>query len=68
MCERQCDTVVREIWCVIMLRVTRLCVCVCERGCVVTKMCVKDGVCVCVSMVCDNVVCVCVKDGVCVCV
>ena len=43
-------------------------VCVCERGCVVTKMCVKDGVCVCVSMVCDNVVCVCVKDGVCVCV
>ena len=44
-----CEEVVYERWCVTMLRVEKLCVCV--RGCVakmvcncVTKMCVQDGV------------------------
>ena len=68
-----CEEVVCERWCVTMLRVEKLrvCVCVCGRGCVAKRVCnqvVYERWCVtkmCVwKMVCNQDVCVCVKDDV----
>ena len=73
-----CDIDVCERWCVTMLRVTKVgvCVCLCEKRCVakmcaktgVSKMCIEDVVCSrrCVTKmyVKEGVTKMCVNDGV----